>query len=333
MMMATPGNKAASSYDGVPTSDPDIMIAVASPAVGEAIEMGNGDVESFVNCFFHDRHDIVAVFDYNITFIRETQLIELEYSIGYLCFCACLILMLVFLGNDEGQFALLFSSLGTLFVSCLWYCGSFRSFLVAMVQPTPETHTAVTTNGILHATESSSSGFGGGEGFDTFLVLSLSCLLLTIFVCFRYLETVTLEIPFTEITKVEIKIVPRADRLATTIVKVTTTASDMTPFVVRGIPTQSFVVRGIPNHVIKDCYNKFVTLFLVGLEEPYAFKQMVDSKLPLRDATVTATDALEGLVESTTNALTSRNDDSATLAQIRDELKRHNDLLEAANGQ
>ena len=282
-MMATPGNKAASSYDGVPTLDPDIMIAVASPAVrvGEAIEMGNANVESCVNCFFHDRHDIVAIFDHNITLLREKQIAEWEHVIGGLCLNAGLFLMVIFLVNDEVQFALLFSSLGTLFVSCLWYCGSFRSFLATVVQPTPETHTAVTTNGILHATESSSSGFGGGEGFDTFLVLSLSCLLLTIFVCFRYLETVTLEIPFAEITKVEIKVTP-PNGPASTIVKVTTTASDITPFVVRGIPTQ----------ITKD--GQFVTLLLVCLKEPYVFKKLVDSKLPLRDATETSTDATRG---------------------------------------
>jgi hypothetical protein len=43
-------------------------------------------------------------------------------------------------------------------------------------------------------------------------------------------------------------------------------------------------------------------------------------------------DVLEGRVELTKSVLTSRNDESQTLAQIRDELKRHNELLEAANG-
>jgi hypothetical protein len=43
-------------------------------------------------------------------------------------------------------------------------------------------------------------------------------------------------------------------------------------------------------------------------------------------------DALEGRVELTKSVLASRNDESKTLAQIRDELKRDNELLEAANG-
>ena len=59
------------------------------------------------------------------------------------------------------------------------------------------------------------------------------------------------------------------------------------------------------------------------------FTKLVHSKLSSH-ATNTA-NVLEGLVELTTNALASRNDDSATLAQIRDEFKRRNDLLEAAS--
>ena len=71
------------------------MIAVASPAVrvGEAIEMKNTNVaNASVDCFFHDRHDIVAVFDYNVTLIRETQLIKWEFGIACLFFIASLYL-------------------------------------------------------------------------------------------------------------------------------------------------------------------------------------------------------------------------------------------------
>mmetsp|Transcript_30229 Transcript_30229/g.54699 ORF Transcript_30229/g.54699 Transcript_30229/m.54699 type:complete len:82 (+) Transcript_30229:629-874(+) len=63
-----------------------------------------------------------------------------------------------------------------LVLSCLCCCGLFRSVLATMMPPTPKTHSALTTNGVLHATESSSFGIGGG----------------------------TLEIPFFDITKVEI---------------------------------------------------------------------------------------------------------------------------------
>jgi hypothetical protein len=111
---------------------------------------------------------------------------------------------------------------------------------------------------------------------------------------------------------------PEPRNLKIMVVKITTIASDITSFVVRGIPCTT--------QVRKD--GKFVAILLIGLEEPYVFKKLLDSKLPLR-ATQTA-EALEGLVELTTNILASRNDDSETLTQIRDELKRLNDLLEAA---
>lgn len=112
---------------------------------------------------------------------------------------------------------------------------------------------------------------------------------------------------------------PEPRNLKIMVVKITTIASDITSFVVRGIPCTTQQVR-------KD--GKFVAILLIGLEEPYVFKKLLDSKLPLR-ATQTV-EALEGLVELTTNILASRNDDSETLTQIRDELKRLNDLLEAA---
>jgi hypothetical protein len=286
-MMAMPGNKV--SYDEVSTSEPEVLVAVACPTTDEAFEMDDTKVASSVDCFFRHRDDIVAVFDYNFTFLRKNQLIECEGAIGLMCFISSMFLMIVFLANDGQSFDLLFSFLGTLSVSCLCFCGLFRSILATMMPPTPITHTALTTNGVLHATESSSSGTGGA----------------------------TLEIPFTDITNVEVMPEPR--NLKIMVVKITTIASDITSFVVRGIPCTTQQVR-------KD--GKFVAILLIGLEEPYVFKKLLDSKLPLR-ATQTA-EALEGLVELTTNILASRNDDSETLTQIRDELKRHNDLLEAA---
>eukprot|EP00544_Gedaniella_sp_CCMP2646_P012535 CAMPEP_0202482086 /NCGR_PEP_ID=MMETSP1361-20130828/1532_1 /ASSEMBLY_ACC=CAM_ASM_000849 /TAXON_ID=210615 /ORGANISM="Staurosira complex sp., Strain CCMP2646" /LENGTH=147 /DNA_ID=CAMNT_0049109815 /DNA_START=608 /DNA_END=1048 /DNA_ORIENTATION=- len=147
-----------------------------------------------------------------------------------------------------------------------------------MMPPTPKTHSALTTNGVLHATESSSFGIGGG----------------------------TLEIPFFDITKVEIMPQPNP-KLP---IVITTTASDIYPFVVDGIPSQ----------VKED--GEFVGIDTAWLDERFIFKKLVDSKLRSR-ATETV-DALEGLVALTKSTLASRNDESETLAQIRDELKRHN---------
>lgn len=113
-------------------------------------------------------------------------------------------------------------------------------------------------------------------------------------VFFHYNETATLETSFFDITQVEVMHPPST--LNSIIVRVVTTASDITPFVMRGIPYQVF----------KD--GKFAAVLLIGLEEPYVFKKLLNSKLPLR-ATQTA-EALDGLVELTTNVLASRNDNS-----------------------
>jgi hypothetical protein len=86
-------------------------------------------------------------------------------------------------------------------------------------------------------------------------------------VYFHYLKTGTLEILFSDITKVEI--IPQQNPKLP-IVKVTTTASDIYPFIVHGIPSQ----------VKED--GEFVVLLLHGLEEPFVFKKLVDSKLRSR---------------------------------------------------
>jgi hypothetical protein len=81
-------------------------------------------------------------------------------------------------------------------------------------------------------------------------------------------------------------------------VRVTTNASDIAPFVVRGVPTISCTYTG-------DVDKRYFEMWLDGLEEPYVFKKLVDSKLAITHERL-----------------------SVELAEIRNELKRHNDLLE-----
>ena len=97
-------------------------------------------------------------------------------------------------------------------------------------------------------------------------------------------------------------------------VRIFSTASDFTPFVVRGNPF--FARTSGP-----------FALGLVGLKEPYVFKRLVESKITASTTEVTST--MSGLVDLMSNTLTEGTDDSSVLAQIRDELKRHNDLLES----
>lgn len=63
-----------------------------------------------------------------------------------------------------------------------------------------------------------------------------------------------------------------------------------------------------------DNDKRYFELHLLGLEEPYIFKKLVDSKLA-PSAEEAAAITQEGL--------------GVELAEIRNELKRHNDLLEA----
>jgi hypothetical protein len=112
---------------------------------GIQIDMRNTHVESSdVACFFRDRDDIVAIFDYNFLSLRNNELNECQGGFGILCFIGgfswCVIL-----GNDDATFALLFPSLGMLVLSCLCCCGLSRSLLATMMPPTPKTHSALTT--------------------------------------------------------------------------------------------------------------------------------------------------------------------------------------------
>jgi hypothetical protein len=49
--------------------------------------MRNTHVESSdVDCFFRDRDDIVAIFDYNFLSLRNNELNECQGGFGILCF-------------------------------------------------------------------------------------------------------------------------------------------------------------------------------------------------------------------------------------------------------
>jgi len=67
---------------------------------------------------------------------------------------------------------------------------------------------------------------------------------------------------------------------------------------------------------------------LSGLKEPYVFKKLVDSKI--LSSTDEATSPISSFVELASNASTLETDhDSTVMAEIRDELRRHNDLLQS----
>lgn len=140
------------SYDGVPTSEPEIMVAVASPATVESKKQ--------TDPFFVDCEDIVAVFEYNFDGLRKNQLQECGFVTGMLCFISSFAVLFMV---DEHPGAALYILLGLFAFSLLCCFGFFRTFFDITTDPSPETHTCVTTSGILHAIEPNSSGIGGGE--------------------------------------------------------------------------------------------------------------------------------------------------------------------------
>jgi hypothetical protein len=126
-------------------------------------------------------------------------------------------------------------------------------------------------------------------------------------------QGVVIEIPFTDIVKVDVVVVSTIY-----ICHITTTSSDIAPYVIQGIPS-----TGMFKTVVK------YVVTLKGLKEPYVFKKLLDSKICTISEQPTA--SMSGLVELVSRSLTSQTSDNSSvlLADIRDELKRHNDLLES----
>jgi hypothetical protein len=110
-MMSMPGNKVHVSYEGAPTSEPEVLVAIAKPTTDEAFEMQDTKVASFVDCFFRERDDIVAVFDYNFTLLRKFQLTQCEFAVGFFFLMASFFLMIAFIANAGQSFELVFGSL------------------------------------------------------------------------------------------------------------------------------------------------------------------------------------------------------------------------------
>lgn len=148
------GNKLP-SYDGVPTLEPELLVAVATPALEDKLSNGLPPAAGF----FQDNDDIVAIFDYDREMLRRHQLDDCGVSIGML-FVVMSILSVPFLVGVKILICLAATFVG---IGIAYCCGSYRTFLVHAVPPAPAQHTAVTTSGIRHVIEGSTSGGEHGQ--------------------------------------------------------------------------------------------------------------------------------------------------------------------------
>ena len=181
--MAMFRNKPSNSYDGVPTSEPEIVVAVATSAREEKTR--NIDVTS-TDDFFDDKDDIIAVFDYDRECLRNNQFRGYE-SFYATTFCLLSYILFVRFLSAEQTLVTLLSFLVPFCVGFSCYKGLFRSFFALMIAPPPVYHTAVTTSGVRFAYEPSGSVIGGGgeHNVSALILWLVSRLFLTFVLCCR----------------------------------------------------------------------------------------------------------------------------------------------------
>jgi len=151
----------SSSYKDIPTSEPELFVAVATPAVEKTRSTDLTSADSF----FYQDDDIVTVFKHDSESRRNHQLnkcgVAIGVAIGMTCLWMGLVIGLSHLGDEDfpwfPMLACLAASVGIGILCCNGVC---RPCFDRILSHYPCTHTAVTTSGIRHVIEGDK---GGGE--------------------------------------------------------------------------------------------------------------------------------------------------------------------------